>query len=505
MTAQRLPAWTTSEALEPLRGVKRQSFVRLAVTESLMVFGAVTAVAALVGITGNLRETMIMLAFAGSWLAIGALGHKSFERAVRPPTTRVLSSLVAAWVSMVIAGMALYLATGTITSVDAALLESASGFSTTAITTLDPSELGSAMQVWRASTQWMGGLLGLLIGVIALPQALRSSSLLGRAIATDESRLVTRPTRGRLLIMRVYGGFTVAMIVAYLATGLSPVDAAVHGLTTVSTGGFSSRADSFAGFGTATRVVSTIGMIIAGSSFSVIWWALRGRLKPLRRSSELRIYVAVLVITTGLLAFPASSLSITDAAFTAASTVSTTGYAAGQWTLLPDSYLAVLLVVVAMGSMAGSAGGGLRVLRVHTLMKSVLRELRLQLDPNRVAVIKNSGRPVEEASIDRISGYHIAHIFVCAAGAFVISISGIGLVESLWIAVGTLSSFGPAPGIGSYGNVAGMEPWVRLTLIPMMLAARLSVLVVLLGLVHIGGAKKSVGAAVRRRLRAVQQ
>lgn len=502
MKSRLAPVWDTSEALEPFRGVKRSSFVRLAVTDAMLAFGMITAVAALVGIDDNAHDSMIMLVFAGSCITIGSLGQRSFERTAKPPTTRILSGLVAAWISLVVAGVAVYMATGTIRSVDSALVESAAGFSTTSLTTLDPSSLGTAMQLWRASTQWLGGFLGLLIGVIALPQALRSSSLLGRAIATDQSRMVARPIAGRRRIMRLYMGFTVAMTGAYLATGVPALDSAVNAMTTVSTGGFTSHPDSFSTFGTATRAVATIGMVIAGSSFFVIWWALRGRVKPLLRSSELRIYAAVLATTTFLLSLPGSSLSITDAAFTAASTISTTGYAAVQWTALPDGYLAVLLVVVAMGSMAGSAGGGLRVLRVHTLMKSVVRELRAQLDPHRVSVIKHSGKPVEEASIDRISGYHIAHIFVCAGGAFMISISGIGLVESLWMAVGTLSSFGPAPGVGSYGDLTGIEPWVRLALIPMMLAARLSVLVVLLGFVHIGGAKNSLIATTRRRLRA---
>jgi len=493
---------TASEALEPFRGVKRPSYVRIAVTDALLAFGVLTALAALIGIDDNLHESMIMLVFAGAAIAIGSLGQKSFERSARPPTTRVLSGLVAAWISLVVAGVAIYLATGTIQSVDSALVESAAGFSTTSVTTLDPSTLGTAMQLWRASTQWLGGFFGLLIGVIALPQALRASSLLGRSSAADQSFMVSRPMAGRRLIMRVYGGFTIVMAGAYLATGVSAIDSVVNALTTVSTGGFTSKADSFVGFGTATLLVATVGMIVAGSSFFVILWSLRGRVRPLIRSSELRIYAGILVITSMLLSLPGSSLSITDAIFTAASAVSTTGYASVRWTVMPDAYLTVVLVVVAMGSMAGSAGGGLRVLRVHTLMKSVLRELRMQLDPHRVLVIKNSGKAVEEASIDRISGYHIAHILVCASGAFVISISGIGMVESLWIAVGTLSSFGPAPGLGSFGDLRGIDPWVRLALIPMMLAARLSVLVVLLGFVHIGGAKNSVIANTRRRLQA---
>lgn len=502
MSTRHLPAWTTAEGLEPLRSVKRQSFARLAISDALIAFGTITALSAIAGMGDDRRDSLILLAFAGAAVTIGSLGHKALVRAPRPPTAKILTGLVVTWATLVAMGTGIYLATGTINNVGGALVESAAGFSTTAVTMIDPSMLSTGMQLWRASTQWFGGLLGLLIGIIALPQALRSSSLIGQAITTDQSRMVTRPIIGTRRIAAVYSGFTALMVLAYAGSGLSNLDSVVYALTTVSTGGFSSHADSFAGFGGAPRIVATAGMIIAGSSFFVIWWAIRGQVRPLLRSSELRIYAVVIVISTVLLSLPGRAMSVGDSLFITASAVSTTGYAVGDWTKMPDFSLTVLLVVVTMGSMAGSAGGGLRVLRVHALLKSVLRDLRLQLDPHRVVVIKNSGRPVEESSIDRISGYQVAHIFVAATGAFIISISGIGVVDSLWMSLGTLSTFGPAPGIGPFGYIGDVSAWVRLALVPMMLAARLSVLVVLLGFVWVGGLKKSALAEMRRRVTA---
>lgn len=484
---------------------KRQSFARLAIAEALLAFGMMTGVSALLGLGADRRDSAVMLIIAVGSMAIGGVGRKLFVEATKPPTSRILTGLVVTWITLVLMGAAVYLLTGAIDTVDGALVESAAGFSTTSVTVIDPASLSTGLQIWRASTQWFGGLLGVLIGLIALPQALRGSSLLGRTPGSEESLMVARPGAGRHQIIAVYSGFSLVMGVAYAASGLSALDSVVHAMTTVSTGGFSSRVDSFVSFSGASRAVATAGMTISGSGYFIILWALRGRIKPLLRSSELRIYAAVIAVTTALLVVTEPVLSIGDALFTTVSSVSTTGYSVYDWTLLDDFALTILLIVVAMGSMAGSAGGGLRVLRVHTLMKSVIRELRLQLDPLRVMVIKNSGQPVEERSIDRISGYHIAHIFMCGGGAFIIAISGVNLVDSIWIAVGTLSSLGPAPGIGAFGYLGGLSRWVRLALIPMMLAARLSVLVVLLGFVWIGSLKKSIIAHGRRRLVAARQ
>jgi len=496
---------STADELFVRSGAERQSFTRLAISKALLTFGAMTGISGIIGLGSDHHDAVVLLAISIVSVVVGAVGRKVLVEAPKPSTSKILTGLVVTWTTLVALGTIVYMGTSAIDTVDGALLESAAGFSTTSLTVVDPSNLSTGLQIWRAATQWFGGLLGLLIGVIALPQALRGSSLLGRTPGSDESAMMARPGSGRRQVTSVYAGFTVAMVLAYAASGLSALDSVVHGLTTVSTGGFSSRADSFVAFGSATRVVAIAGMTIAGSGYFIIWWALRGRIKPLIRSSELRIYLGVIATTTALLAMSESTLSIGDSVFTTVSAVSTTGYSVTDWTLLGDFPLTILLVVVAMGSMAGSAGGGLRVLRVHTLMKSVTRELRLQLDPLRVMVIKNSGQTVEEKSIDRISGYHIAHIFMCGAGAFLIAVFGVDVVDSIWLAVGTLSSLGPAPGVGAFGYMGDLSRWIRIILLPMMLAARLSVLVVLLGFARIGSLKKSVIARGRRLAVAARQ
>ncbi len=505
MNATDTSGWNTSGQFGSSKRTKTPSYARLAITDALLGFGALTGLCGLVGLADDAGDSLILLGFSVIAVTIGLLGQRSFVRTRRPPSSKILVGLVITWSVLVVMGVGVYLATGVIDTVDEALLESAAGFSTTALTVLDPTELSTSMQLWRAVTQWFGGLLGVLIGVVALPQALRGSSLIGRVAATDESRLVRQPLLARRRILTMYSSFTFLLAVAYAVTGMGVIDSIVHSFTTASTGGFSSNTDSFVGVNGGARVVATVGMLVAGSSFFVAWWTIRGRVQPLVRSSELRVYVAAVALTTVAIVISADQMSVGDALFTAASALSTTGYAVTDWTTLSDFVLAVLLIVVAMGSMAGSAGGGLRVVRVHTLMKSVMRELRRQLDPNVVVVVKNSGYPVEEESIDRISGYHVAHLAVCGVGAFLLAASGMDVVESLWTAVSTLSSFGPSVGTGPFGQLGGVSPWARLTLVPMMLAARLSVLVVLLGFVWVGGLKRSLMISTRRARASVRR
>ena len=125
-----------------------------------------------------------------------------------------------------------YLGTGTIGRVDTAFVEAAAGFSTTNITTLDPGDLSVSMQLWRAATQWVGGLFGILVAAIALPLVLRGT-VLNRSYSQDDAeRLAPTPVMGRRRIMAIYSGFTLVFGLAYSLVGLGARDSVVHALTT---------------------------------------------------------------------------------------------------------------------------------------------------------------------------------------------------------------------------------------------------------------------------------
>ncbi|MEZ5166906.1 MAG: potassium transporter TrkG [Acidimicrobiales bacterium] len=319
----------------------------------------------------TIRPTALLFAIGCAAALLGLGGRRGLIRRHRPTPARILGGLALTWASLVVVGAAIYLGTGTIDRLDDALVESAAGFSTTSVTTLDPAQLDVAMQLWRAATQWVGGLIGLLAGVVALPLALRNSATVGIDSRHTADRLAPTPVVGRQRVLAIYTLLTVVLGVAYALAGLGPTDSTSHALTTISTGGFSTRADSMTSFAPAVRVVATIGMIIAGTGMPLIWWTLRGRLAPVWRSTELRIYLALLAAGSALV-LAGSDLGTGDAIVTTVSAVSTTGFASHDWTTLDDGVLTVLLLLIATGAMSASMGG-LRVIRAWTLVSFAAR------------------------------------------------------------------------------------------------------------------------------------
>lgn len=449
------------------------------------------------GVADDLGDSALLATAAALFGGVGLLCGRRFVRRPSPTASAVLSGLAATWLVLVVVGAAVYLLSGTIDRVDDALVESAAGFSTTALTTLDPTELSAAMTLWRGSTQWFGGLVGIIAGVVALPAALQQKRLApAEWVLSDD---IARKTRRRQVVA-VYASVTVVLGVAFWFTGMGAEHSAVHALTTISTGGFSSAPDSFVGFSAASAAVATVGMIVAGAGYAVVWWALRGRVGSLLRSPELRVYAAVLLLGTLFVWWRADGLGWHDSLFTVASSASTTGFAVADWTVLDHSVTALLLVIIATGSMIGSAGGGLHIARARLLVAFARRELRRQLDPDAVVVLKTGRHAVDDRAVERTTGHQIAHLAVCAGAAGLLALSGVDLVASIYDGISVLSTHGPGIGVGPFGDLGGLDHWARLALVPFMLAGRLSLVPLTIAVVWGVNARKALGRSLRRRL-----
>lgn len=459
--------------------------------------GVVSILCGLLGAFDDGGDALALILVGAGAAAVGLAARRSFERRHRPAPGRVLSGLALAWLFLVLLGASLYLMTGTTDRVDDALLESASGFSTVSMTALDPATLTVPMQLFRAATQWIGGLLGIIVGVVSLPLALRSASTQG-ATSHAAERLAPTVVVGRRRVMAVYAAFTVVLGVAYAIAGLGARDSLVHAFTTISTGGFSSHSDSFVTLGAGPRAIATVGMLLGGTSFVVIWWAIRGRTRTVWRSTELRLYLGLFAAGSILISLGEHDATLGESAFTAASAVSTTGFAVGDWSVASDAVLMVMLVLIGTGSMSASAGGGLHVIRAWTLVGFASRELRRQLDSAAVVVVKQAGRPIDEKSLERTTGYQIGHLALCGVAAFLLAAAGLDVLGAVYTGISVISTHGPGVGPGPFGDVSGFSATAKLVMIPFMLAGRLSILPLLLAVSWTFKLEKDANRRLRR-------
>lgn len=490
-----------SEAAPGFGAARRDSYSRLAVADGLLAFTVIAVLAAVAGVTDNLGDSLVLLAVGAITGSIAIATRRKFVRRVRPPTARVIAGLASTWASLVVTGSIVYLASGTIATFDEALFESAAGFSTVAATTVDPESLGTSMSLFRAGTQFVGGLVGLLAGVVALPRTMKGNVQIPKGRGSRADRLVPDPVIGRQRVVRLYLALATACGFGYLITGLGARSSLIHALTTVSTGGFSDRADSLVSAPGGTKVVATVFMLIGGVSFFALFWLLRGNHRRFLKSPELRIYLGIIGLVTLSLLREVDGLSVGDALFTAASASSTTGLAVTEWTGFPSGALALLLVAVATGAMGASAGSGLRVIRAWLLCLFAAREIRRQLDPNAVTLVRHGGRTLDDKELDSLTGYQVAHFGLCGIGAFMLALTGDELVDSLWTAISVVSTFGPSPTMGAFGDADELGRLGQLVMIPGMLAGRLTILPLLLAVAALQQGYRSLFLGIRRLVR----
>ena len=490
-----------SEAAPGFGAARQDSYSRLAVADGLLAFTVIAVLAAVAGVTDNLGDSLVLLAVGAITGSIAIATRRKFVRRERPPTARVIAGLASTWASLVVTGSIVYLASGTIATFDEALFESAAGFSTVAATTVDPESLGTSMSLFRAGTQFVGGLVGLLAGVVALPRTMKGNVQIPKGRGSRADRLVPDPVIGRQRVVRLYLALAAACGFGYLITGLGARSSLIHALTTVSTGGFSDRADSLVSAPGGTKVVATVFMLIGGVSFFALFWLLRGNHRRFVKSPELRIYLGIIGFVTLSLLREVDGLSVGDALFTAASASSTTGLAVTEWTGFPSGALALLLVAVATGAMGASAGSGLRVIRAWLLCLFAAREIRRQLDPNAVTLVRHGGRTLDDKELDSLTGYQIAHFGLCGIGAFMLALTGDELVDSLWTAISVVSTFGPSPTMGAFGDADELGRLGQLVMIPGMLAGRLTILPLLLAVAALQQGYRSLFLGIRRLVR----
>ena len=348
----------------------------------------------------------------------------------------------------------------------------------------------SGVLFWRSLTQWMGG-MGVLVLFLALMPHLGDGAVhLMRAESPGpiKSKLVPKVGQTAKILYGIYIGLTLLESVALRIAGMSWYDAVNHAFTTMATGGFSVRNASIAAYNSPLITwIITVFMFLAGTNFSLLFLVLRGRLREVLRSEELRIYTIIIVCATVFICLDLSahshlsfSQTFTDSAFQVVTIITTTGYATKDFALWPTTSQVVLTALMFTGACAGSTAGGIKISRISLLAKSLHREMNRLIHPNHISVIKSEGRPVDERVVSSVSVFFVSFILVWLAGTLVVSWDNLGFKESFTASLTCISNVGPGLGmLGPEENFSILSHVSKLVLSLLMLMGRLELMPIL--------------------------
>jgi trk system potassium uptake protein TrkH len=381
-----------------------------------------------------------------------------------------------------------YIATGALDPVDA-LFEAVSGFTTTAASVIPSVEsLPRALIVWRAMTQWLGG-MGVLVVAVALLPFLGIGGM--QLFSSGEARASSAPGRPRFAatagrLFRVYLGLTALAFAALTLAGLDSYDAFCHALTTVSTGGFSTRDGSVGSFGSAAvEWVVVLMMFLGATSFVIHDRILSGRIRGLLRDGEFRYYAGTLIIASGLLVWVLAGKNlepgnVREAVFQAVSMMSGTGYHTADFESWGGFAQLLLLALMVLGGMSGSTTGGIKSLRLLLGLRALRDSFTPLLHPHAVRRVKYAGRIVSDEVISAIWAFFTAYFLIVAAAAALMATAGYDVVTSVSTGLSLTANVGPALGdVGPDKGFAHLPSYVKLGLSACMVAGRLDVFTLL--------------------------
>ncbi|MBI4472295.1 MAG: TrkH family potassium uptake protein [Acidobacteria bacterium] len=406
-------------------------------------------------------------------LVLVFLGRK-YERDI---TSREAFLLIfAAWLVISLFGAVPYYFTPHFDSFTDSIFESVSGFTTTGATVLPAVEvLPGSIQLWRHLTQWVGGAGVLLLVLAVLPIIGAGGMQLYRAEfeGARSENLRTRVHETATALWKIYLGLTVAEIVGLRLAGMSTLDAVCHALSTISTGGFSTRTSSIGAFNSvAVEIVITIFVLLSGLSFIQhfrLWTGRRWR--AVLSDTEVRAYFAIAVagtaVITSTLALMTTyglSRSLRSAVFQVSSIMSNTGFFTTDFQLWPPVAQLTMMALMFIGGSTGSTAGGLKTSRIQLLGSVVNREFRQMTQRRAVVAVRVGTEVIEEKTIRGLLNLIYLAFVVNFVACLCLAALGIDFLGAIASVAACMFNVGPGAAVVipvvAYAEMPDLAKWV---------------------------------------------
>jgi trk system potassium uptake protein TrkH len=344
-----------------------------------------------------------------------------------------------------------------------AFFEASSGLTTTGSTVLTGLDtMARGVLLWRGLLNGIGG-AGIIVMALAVLPVLRVGGMqLFQLESSDTSeKMLPRATEIARAIAIIYVLLVAACAIAYMVTGMNTFDAAVHAMTTVSTGGFSTSDRSMGAFTEyGADIVCIVFMILGALPFGLYVLALRGNPRRLFRDAQVRLFLGLIVgITAALTIYlwivdihhPATGLRL--AVFNVVSIITTTGFATADYTLWGGPAVCAFFAITFLGGCAGSTTGAIKTFRIHIAALSLRAYVLSLVRPHVTHRPYYNGRPVADEEIFSVLSFLFMYFACFTALAVYLSFLGLDFETAVSGAATAISNVGP--GLGATIGPAG--------------------------------------------------
>ena len=420
------------------------------------------------GVTFELTLSAFFVLFLGVFIMLLSRNH---TKQIQKREGYIIVSF--GWVLMSLSGMLPYLFTGVIPDISCAFFETMSGYTTTGSTILNDIEsVPKGILFWRSTTHWIGG-MGIIVLAIAILPLLGIGGMqlfAAEAPGPSSDKLHPRITDTAKRLWFIYVGYTLAETILLSVAGMSFFDAINHAMSTLSTGGFSTKNNSVAHWNNTPIIqyIITFFMLIAGTNFVLSYFAFTGKIRKIFRDQEFKFFMTFIGISTLIVAlvlhknvdltlssfdhpqiFGTLESSFRHAFFQVVAVITTTGFVTADFTAWTPFLSIVFFGLMFMGGSAGSTSGGVKGVRHMLMIKSGFLEFKRALHPNAILQPRYNGSILKEEVVYNIYAFFILYMLSFIFGALVFGALGLDFESAIGVAASSLGNVGPA--LGSYG------------------------------------------------------
>jgi trk system potassium uptake protein TrkH len=395
--------------------------------------------------------------------------------------------------------------------------ETIAGYTTTGSSIFENVEvLPKGLLMWRSLTQWIGG-MGIIVLTIAILPLLGIGGMQlfvveAPVISADKIHPRITDTAKRLWV--VYVILTLAQILCLSIAGMNLFDAINHSLTTLSSGGFSTKNDSTSFWNEipAIQYIFMVFMLLSGVNFVLNHFLLKGEWKKVIKNEEFRWYLALIAILSILIgvvvlfyanplhnSIPKATLSadgvhygmeesIRSAFFQVISVVTTTGFTSADYTSWTPFVSMIFFSLLFVGGSAGSTSGGVKIIRHVILLKNSILEFKRLIHPNAIIPVRYNKKSLTQNIVYNILAFFVMYMFIWIASSIILALINEGLnpgyeefISAMSLSASSLGNIGL--GLGDYGpteTVANLTPISKWFCAFLMILGRLELFAIII-------------------------
>ncbi|MDA0325602.1 MAG: TrkH family potassium uptake protein [Bacteroidetes bacterium] len=378
------------------------------------------------------------------------------------------------WVVMALSGTLPYILTGSITNFTNAFFETISGYTTTGASILTDIEvLPKGVLFWRSLTHWIGGMGIIVLAIAILPLLGIGGMQLFAAEAPGPStdKLHPRITDTAKRLWLIYVGYTAAETLFLKLAGMSFFDALNHSMSTLSTGGFSTKNDSLAHWNDSPMIqyIVVFFMFLAGTNFVLSYFGFKGNFSKIFKDEEFKLYAKFIILFSVISAFVvyyysafsesssfdypmvfgAIEAAFRHGLFQVVAIVTTTGFVSADFTIWPHFLVVFFFGLMFLGGSSGSTSGGVKVVRHLVLIRNGFLEFKRALHPNAVLPVRYNAKSISGEIVFNVLGFFMLYMLSFIVGALGFSFIGLDFESAIGVAASSLGNVGPA--LGEFG------------------------------------------------------